>query len=98
MNMTTNKKDTELIDHIATRAVQVFMRSGVRLEKATVVMQLTICHANGCPLRLNAMLDGDDFNLVHDVSGISQYLDYITGKISNHFLPRYADTKKKAKK
>lgn len=51
-------------------------------------MDLTACHANGCPIdwaRLNA---ADDFTIAHDVGGIQRHINRQTGQIENCFLPR----------
>lgn len=53
-------------------------------------MDFTATHANGCPLRLEALLEADDFNFMHDAFGIARHIDRETGKLGNCFLPRYA--------
>lgn len=35
------------------------------------------------------MLDGDDFNLVHDVMGMLRHYEPKTGQFTDCFLPRY---------
>lgn len=53
-------------------------------------MDLTACHANGCPLDLERMLAARPFDLAHDVTGIANHLDRTTGQLTGHFLPRFA--------
>lgn len=53
-------------------------------------MDIVACHRNGCPLDLDGLLAADDFNLAHDVVGISNHINRETGKLERHFLPRYA--------
>lgn len=59
-------------------------------QKLDLVMDITAVHANGNPLRLEALLDADDFNFAHDLSGICNCLDRETGKLTRHFRPRYS--------
>ena len=54
-------------------------------------MNLCACHMNGCPLDLEKMLASKDkFNLTHDIWGIDANINRKTGKLENHFWPRYA--------
>jgi hypothetical protein len=53
-------------------------------------MDLTACHANGCPLDLERLAGADDFNLIHDVLGIAGHIDRDTGELDRRFLPRFA--------
>ena len=59
-------------------------------RQVSAQMDLTACHANGCPLDLQRLLDADDFNLAHDVYGISRHIDRETGTLTGCFLPRFA--------
>jgi hypothetical protein len=55
-------------------------------------MDLTACHANGCPLKLEKMLSWErDFDLAHDVWGINRHIDRKTGEMPDCFLPRFAE-------
>lgn len=54
-------------------------------------MDIIACHANGCPLRLDDLLAADDFNLLHDVLGISRHIDRSTGRLTAIFRPRFAE-------
>lgn len=53
-------------------------------------MNITACHANGNPLRLEALLEADDFNFAHDVFGIDRHIYRETGHLMNFFRPRYS--------
>jgi hypothetical protein len=53
-------------------------------------MDLMATHANGCPLDFAKLAGFDDFNLVHDVSGIQRHIDRDTGTLGGCFLPRCA--------
>lgn len=54
-------------------------------------MDIVATHMNGCPLRLRELLEADDLNFAHDVAGIARHIDRTTGKLTNCFLPRFAD-------
>ena len=51
---------------------------------------LAATHANGNPLRLHDLLNADDLNFAHDVWGIRSKIDRTTGKLTDHFSPRYS--------
>ena len=53
-------------------------------------MDVTAVHANGNPLRLADLLAADDFNFLHDMSGICNCLDRDTGKLTRGFSPRFS--------
>lgn len=88
----TTKKDILVISKIANRAIALRPQKKIDLE-----MDITACHLNGCPLDLERMLKADDFNFMHDISGISSHIDRTTGKLLNCFLPRFAKTKGRKK-
>ena len=77
----------ELIEKIAERAVKI---SNNNLDKIDIMMDLTYCIEGGCNLRLNAMFNSNDFDLMHDIYGISRHLDHSTYKLKNGFWPRFA--------
>lgn len=81
-----NKSDSELISSIVTRAQQIEKS----LDCLSLRMDLMACHANGCPMNFQKLLDADDFNFTHDVSGIMRHLNRKTGKLEDCFLPRFA--------
>jgi hypothetical protein len=80
-----SKADKSLIDEIVIKAG--WLIGGI--EPLGLAMDLTATHANGCPLKLAALLQADDFNFCHDIRGIQAHLNRTTGKIER-FLPRYA--------
>ena len=41
-------------------------------------------------LRLDELLEADDFEFAHDVFGIVNNIDRTTGKVGNLFVPRFA--------
>ena len=84
-----HKEEAVIISAIVKRAKFLSKRLGHTLDVMSCNMDLTACHANGNPLRLQDLLDADDFNFSHDVFGISRHLDRETGKLEGFFSPRY---------
>ena len=90
-----NRSASRKIRAIVARAAEARAGSGQTmsgLEKLHLEMDLTACHANGCPLRLDALLGAPDLDFTHDVWGIRRHINRRTGQLENHFLPRFADT------
>ena len=83
-NLTTEER--QLVEMIVDRAIV----ADESLDRLAVTMDITACHRNGTPLKLAELLTADDFNFSHDVFGIRRHLDRKTGKLLNHFFPRYA--------
>lgn len=86
----TTKKDVTLISQIVNRACQIAALQGVKLDALELDMDITACHANGCPLKLVELLKADEFNFMHDAMGIRRHINRANGKLMNCFLPRYA--------
>lgn len=75
---------------IADRARADFVaRAGGRMS---FIMDLLAADGqNGNPpVDLDALAEADDFNFAHDAYGISAHMDRSTGKLTGHFLPRFA--------
>lgn len=88
-----NSADGKLIEQIADRAVglETKINGGTgRAPKLHHQMNVSACHANGNPLRLADLLAADDFNFAHDVFGIDRHICRHTGKLLNHFSPRFS--------
>ena len=86
MNFDVTDTETRVIGDIAKRACQCFPE----LDHLTAMMDLTVVHANGCPLKLNELLDAPEFDFRHDIAGIYNHLDRKTGHLKDCFLPRYS--------
>lgn len=82
VNFNVSKEDAVLIGKVAERA-KVWFGGRAKLE-----MDITACHANGCPLDLELLLEFDNFSFLHDVCGIQENLDRSTGRLTNFFSPR----------
>lgn len=91
INFSVTKDEAEIISLIAERADrEVYGPNGIDQEIIHTEMDITACHANGCPLKLDELLAADRFNFAHDVTGIRARIDRSTGKLTGCFLPRYA--------
>lgn len=80
-----SKRDAELIRKIAQRAAAEL---GLSIQQTQA--DLTVCHANGNPLRLAELLEARRFDFAHDIFGVKQHLDRRTGKLRDFFSPRYS--------
>ncbi|RJF81096.1 hypothetical protein D3877_12795 [Azospirillum cavernae] len=82
-------RDAGLIVKIVNRAAAACRLAGApKLDRHDVAMSLTACHANGCPLDLEKLLAADDFNLLHDVTGIHRHISTEDAQLGGCFLPR----------
>lgn len=92
---TATDDERAIIERIAKRAVAIYYKHGdTDVDELDIQMDLEACHCNGCPLRLADMEQADDFNLMHDVTGINTHLNHDTGKLERCFLPRFAGGKR----
>ncbi len=89
---------TYIAAKIADRADADFVhRAGGRMSFMMDILAADGVNGNA-PVDLEALLSADDFNFAHDAYGISGHMDRETGKLMNHFRPRYARDYKKPKK
>lgn len=84
------KGEYRAINNIAQRAHAMAQAAGVDYPVLEAHMDVTACHANGCPLKLSELAAADDFNFAHDVFGIRRHINRETGQLENCFLPRFA--------
>jgi len=75
-----------LISRIATRAEELGVMRGKRI---TLFMDLENAHET-FNLRLDDLLNADDFNFSHDITGIQENINRLTKEFENSFVPRYA--------
>lgn len=87
LNWDLTKEESDLILKIAERANKLYPETSLVFWG----MDITATHCNGRRLKLENLLNSDDFNFVHDILGIRGNINRITGKIDNNFLPRYAE-------
>ena len=73
-----------LIERIIARAEseQAILRGRISLLCA-----LSCLYAN-YDADLQALLDSEDYDFVHDISGIQRHMDLETGRLTDEFVPR----------
>jgi uncharacterized protein DUF6874 len=84
-------QETRLIRQIAERAAALYGRYNRKVNPSYIESELRIVHEDVVRLRLAELLEADDGNFAHDISGIHQHLDI--GKQSQFtagFCPRFA--------
>lgn len=90
LSWNTAPGEYDLILQIASRAVRAARKAGVEYRLQDATMDINAVHSNGTPLRLEELLEADNFNFNHDVFGIRRHLDRSTGQLGNCFVPRFA--------
>lgn len=75
---------------IVNRAMRLIKYEEVKPERLELEMSLCACIAQGCKLKLKELAEANDFDFAHDVFGIHRNISRETGKLENHFRPRYA--------
>jgi len=79
------KDEQEIVDAIVERSVRMFIHD----DSLDALMDISATHIH-TPLRLNDLLNADDFNFVHDLAGIRRHLDRTTGQLMHCFSPRHS--------
>jgi len=82
-----DQKKVNLIMDIVDRGWEE-MKSNYR-DKLEMMLDIETADRD-CPLKLQELLDADDFNFYHDILGIRRNLNRKTKQLENCFLPRYA--------
>jgi hypothetical protein len=91
VKFTATRQDFEIINKIAHRAMGLTIaRRNDPFTLMDIQMDIEAVHCNGNPLKLYGLLEADDFNFTHDVLGIRKNLNRDTGKLENHFSPRFS--------
>jgi hypothetical protein len=86
INWNISRADHDLIIKIAERTFREVL--DYPDTQASLMMDLNACHANGCPLDLQGLLEAASPDFLHDVFGIRRHIDRKTGKLLNCFDPR----------
>jgi hypothetical protein len=90
LNWDLTPDDADLVHTIAVRAVSIATKEGIDYSLQDAEMDITAAHLNGCPLRLQDLAIARLGEFGHDVFGIRRHLNRDTGKLRDHFHPRYA--------
>lgn len=83
--------DRKAARKIARRARDLLLDYKVSRAAWSIELDVVATHCNGNPLRLEALLAADDFNFLHDISGIARHLNRETGELENGFRPRFSE-------
>lgn len=84
--MTISKEQLNIIVKITEKAKE---RGLLMFDKMSLIMDME-CATKEFDLKLNDLLQADDFNFAHDISGIQNNLNRKTKKFENYFIPRFA--------
>lgn len=91
INWDSSPEDALIIIQIAKRAASLAHKHGIAYGRQDAAMDVTAVHLNGCPLRLQELLEAKDVDFAHDVFGIRRFIDRTTGKINPAlFGPRFS--------
>ena len=85
-----NRHDFDTIEEIVNRAWGIAWLRKSYASRTDMHMDVSAVHSNGNPLRLEDLLNADDFNFAHDMSGIHNCLNRKTGKLTRNFSPRFS--------
>lgn len=84
------RDEHKTITNIAQRANAMAKEVGIDYPVLEAHMDISACHANGCPLKLTELASADNFNFAHDVFGIRRHIDRETGQLQDCFSPRFS--------
>lgn len=86
----TTLEEMELVQKISKRAFAMYKEAGSKASLLEISMDITACHANGCPLNLWKLLRFPEYDFLHDITGIARHIDRNTGRLKDCFVPRSA--------
>lgn len=82
-----DQEKVDLIIEIVNRAWESMKNHYT--DKLDMMLDMEFANRD-CPLKLQELLDADEFNFWHDILGIYKNLNRQTKKLENCFVPRYA--------
>lgn len=86
MDTATYLKLAQICERFEDRMEQMNLDVRPRIDR---MMDLEIVHKT-VGLDLDGLLAARDVDFMHDIAGITRYLDRTTGQLTECFLPRYA--------
>jgi hypothetical protein len=89
MRKKVTKRDAKLIDKVVDRIRHDVRMNALQRQALDWHMDVFVVHATA-GLDLQRLLDADDSDFRHDILGIYSELDRETGKLRDHFVPRFA--------
>ncbi|MGU2439534.1 DUF6874 family protein [Burkholderia cenocepacia] len=91
ISFTVSREVAAAIELVSKRYQALLKSKGLpSVDALDLHMDLTACHANGCPMEWEHLNAADDFTLAHDVGGIRRHINRRTGQLEDCFLPRCA--------
>ena len=81
--------DMRIISEITKRAEKVNL---LAFDRLSLMMDIECAHKE-FNLRLNDLLNADEFNFAHDIIGIQNNIDRKNVKMANCFVPRFTTPK-----
>jgi len=79
-------EELDLIIEIAKRAEKNHL---IAFDRISLIMDLEVAH-NQFNLKLENLLNADNFNFAHDIVGIQNNINRRTKEIENLFVPRFS--------
>lgn len=92
--MTKEAEFSRNMDH-ASKAADRYegMTPNLHRNYRRINLMMDLCAADGvngnAPIDWDRLLAADDFNFMHDVSGICRHINRDTGELENCFVPRF---------
>jgi hypothetical protein len=84
--MPITQLEFDVIERIVDRATYLFPDR----QPEDVQMDIVATILGGCRLRLEDLVNADDFNFIHDIVGIERHLDRQSFFLKDQFKPRFA--------
>ena len=82
-----SKDEMLTIVEIAKRAEE---KGLLMFDRTSLIMDIQVAHEQ-FNLKLNELLNADDFDFSHDIVGIQKNINRQTKTVENCFLPRYSN-------
>src|ERR1044072_4676006 len=87
-NFNVSPEDHTKIAQLARDGSALSLIGGQQIPVFQLLLSLTACHANGCPLDLDGLISANDTHKAHDIFGIHGHIDHNTGELID-FHARY---------
>ena len=87
-------KNLDRVMQASARFEKIMGELGFSPTKSRAALMMDLQVADGVngnpPLDWDRLLAADDLNFLHDVGGIRRHVNRQTGKLEDHFTPRFA--------
>lgn len=89
-DFTVSKADRPALKKCVDRLMASEISVRLDIKRIDTDMDLSACHANGCPLDFEKLANAPEADFMHDVFGIRKHINRTTGELMDCFLPRCA--------